>query len=228
MAIPSSPAGSTPAPQGRQVLMAGASGLIGREILQGLLSDDSVAAVHSLVRRELAVSHPKLTQHRVQFDRLPALPRVGEAFIALGTTIKVAGSQQAFRAVDHDAVLAVAKAAREAGATRLGIVSAMGADPNSRIFYSRVKGETEQDLAAVGYETLVIARPSMLAGDRTSLGQPERSGEKLALQVSRWLAPLIPSNYASVQAGSVARALLAAVPSSRGQRVMPSGELRRY
>jgi uncharacterized protein YbjT (DUF2867 family) len=125
----------------RTVVVAGASGLVGREILQGLLADESVAAVHSLGRRELPLRHPRLTQHRVDFKALPALPGVGEAFIALGTTIKVAGSQEAFRAVDYDAVLAVADAAKAAGARRLGVVSAMGADPRSRIFYNRVKGE---------------------------------------------------------------------------------------
>ena len=113
----------------RTVFVAGASGLVGREIMQGLLADTSVAAVHSLARRELPLQHPKLTQHIVDFKALPALPRVHEAFIAMGTTIKVAGSQAAFRAVDFDAVVAVAKAARAAGAARLGVVSAMGANP---------------------------------------------------------------------------------------------------
>ncbi len=211
----------------RSVLIAGASGLVGRHILEGLLADDSVGAVHSLGRRELGVTHSKLTQHRVDFSRaLPALPSVGEAFVALGTTIKVAGSQEAFRAVDYDAVLAVAKAARAAGATRLGVVSAMGADPHSRLFYNRVKGEMEQALSALAFDTLVIARPSFLAGDREALGQPLRSGEKLALRVSSWLAPLIPDNLKSIDAGAVARALLRAVPKARGKQVLPSGRMR--
>lgn len=211
----------------RSVLVAGASGLVGREILQGLLADDSVAAVHSLGRRELTLKHPKLTQHRVDFKALPALPGVGEAFVALGTTIKVAGSQEAFRAVDFDAVIAVAKAAKAAGATRLGVVSAMGADPRSKIFYNRVKGEMEAALSTLGFDTLVIARPSFLVGDRKALGQPERGGEALALNVSKWLAPLIPDNLKAIEAAAVARALLRAVPVSKGPRVMLSGELRR-
>jgi len=211
----------------RSVLIAGASGLVGRDILQGLLADDSVAAVHSLGRRELPLQHPRLTQHRVDFKALPALPRVGEAFVALGTTIKVAGSQEAFRAVDFDAVLAVAKAAKAAGATRLGVVSAMGADPRSRIFYNRVKGEMEAALSALGFDTLVIARPSFLVGDREALGQPVRSGEKLALNVSKWFAPLIPDNLKAIEAAAVARALLKAVPAAKGRRILPSSELRR-
>jgi uncharacterized protein YbjT (DUF2867 family) len=219
---------ATAAPAGRTALVAGASGLVGREILQGLLADDSVAAVHSVGRRELPLTHPKLTQHRVDFKAPLTLPRVDEAFIALGTTIKVAGSQEAFRAIDFDAVVAVAKAARAAGAKRLGVVSALGASARSGIFYNRVKGETEEALAALGFETLVIARPSFLAGDRESLGQPLRSGEKLALNISRWLAPIIPANYGSVAARSVAQGLLKNVPATRGRRVIPSGELRKY
>lgn len=201
---------------------------MGRAILAGLLADDSVAAVHTLGRRPLPLQHPKLTQHQVDFQALPALPRVGEAFIALGTTIKVAGSEPAFRAVDHDAVLAVARAARAAGATRLGVVSAMGADARSRIFYNRVKGETEAALRTIGFETLVIARPSFLAGDRIALGQPERSGEALALSVSRWLRPLIPANYRSISAQQVADGLLRRVKAGvPGTEVVLSGELQR-
>lgn len=211
----------------RSVLIAGASGLVGREILQGLLVDGSVVAVHSLGRRELPLQHPKLTQHRVDFKALPALPSVGEAFVALGTTIKVAGSQAAFHAVDFDAVVAVAKAAKAAGARRLGVVSAMGASPRSRIFYNRVKGEMEQALTALGLEGLVIARPSFLAGDREALGQPLRSGEKLALDLSKWLAPIIPANYGSIDAKAVARALLITVPQAQGHHVLASGELKK-
>jgi uncharacterized protein YbjT (DUF2867 family) len=212
----------------RTVLVAGASGLIGREILQGLLADPSVAAVHIVGRRELALRNPKLTQHAVDFKSLPALPPVDEAFIALGTTIKVAGSQEAFRAVDFGAVVAVAKAAKAAGAKRLGVVSAMGADPRSRVFYSRVKGEVEQALSQLGFEALVIARPSLLAGDRNALGQPVRSGEEWGLKISRWLGPLVPANYRVIDVKAVAAALLKTVPVTQGRRVLFSGEMQRF
>lgn len=212
----------------RSVLIAGASGLVGRHLLDGLLADDSITAVHSLGRRELGISHPKLTQYVVDYSKaLPALPRVDEAFVALGTTIKVAGSQQAFRAVDYEAVLAVARAAKAAGATRLGVVSAMGADQRSSLFYSRVKGDMEEALASMGFATLVIARPSMLAGDRGALGQPVRGGEQLAEKISRILSPLIPDNYKSIPAQAVAQALLSAVPSRRGRHTLLSGAMRR-
>ena len=208
------------------VLLAGGTGLVGRELLQLLLADPSVVAVHALGRRELPLHQPRLMQHRVDFAALPPLPHVDEAFIALGTTIKVAGSQAAFRAVDLDAVLAVAKAARAAGATRLGVVSAMGADAQSRVFYNRVKGEAEAALAALGFDTLVIARPSLLVGDRHALGQPLRSGEEVGVKVSRWLAPLIPANYRPIAAAAVARALVRAVRESAGKRVLLSGQMQ--
>jgi uncharacterized protein YbjT (DUF2867 family) len=102
----------------------------------------------------------------------------------------------------------------------------MGANAQSSVFYSRVKGELESALAGLGYEAVVVARPSMLAGDRAALGQPERGGEQLALMVSRWLRPLVPANYRSIQAADVARALLRAVPAVQGQQVLLSGAMQ--
>lgn len=211
---------------GRAALLAGATGLVGREILAAILADDRYAAVHVVGRRALAITHPKLSVHVLDFAALPALPAIDDVFIALGTTIKVAGSQQAFRAVDFDAVLAVAAATRAAGASRLGIVSAMGASEKSLIFYNRVKGEMEHAVSRLGFESLVFARPSMLVGDRDALGQPGRSGEKLALIFMRFAA-LIPANYRAIEAVRVARALVHAVRTAeKGTRVLLSGEMQ--
>src|SRR3954465_11547096 len=160
----------------RTVALAGATGLVGREILRGLVADPSVSAIHVLGRRALEAT-PKVLSYVVDFRALPALPHLDEVYLALGTTIKVAGSQEAFRAVDYEANLAVARAALAAGAKRAGLVSAMGASARSGIFYNRTKGEIEDALAALPFTGLVIARPSMLAGDRASLGQPVRAGE---------------------------------------------------
>jgi uncharacterized protein YbjT (DUF2867 family) len=208
------------------VALAGATGLVGRAILEGLLADSSVAAVHALGRRAPDLSHPKLTPHVVNFAALPPLPPVDEVYLALGTTIKTAGSQTAFRAVDFDANLSVARAALAAGARRAGLVSAMGADAKSRIFYNRVKGETEEALSELPFEGLVIARPSLLVGDREALGQPGRLGEKVGMAVGRLLGPLVPANYRPISAVRVARALLARVPAARGRVVLLSGEMR--
>lgn len=210
----------------RIVAIAGASGLVGREILRGLLADDSVEAIHALGRRPLNVQHPRLTSHVVDFDALAALPPVDEVYLALGTTIKVAGSQAAFRAVDFAANLVVARAAIAAGARRAGLVSAMGADAHSRIFYNRVKGELEEALSALGFDALVIARPSMLAGDRTTLGQPIRRGEKFVLSASTFLRPFIPVTYRPIAAADVARALLARVPLAVGKELLLSGAMQ--
>jgi uncharacterized protein YbjT (DUF2867 family) len=211
---------------GRVAMVAGATGLVGREILAALLADPAYAAVHAVGRRAPATTDPKLSCHVVDFAALPALPAVDDVFIALGTTIKLAGSQRAFRAVDFEAVLDLAKAARASGASRLGIVSAMGASETSLIFYNRVKGEMEHAVSRLGFDSLVFARPSMLAGDRDSLGQPERSGEKLALIFTRFRS-LIPANYRAIEASHVARALVHAVKAGeKGVRVLLSGEMQ--
>lgn len=163
---------------GRTIIIAGATGLVGRDILDGLLSDRSVVAVHSLGRKAPAIEHPKLTAYVVDFGALPALPSADEVYLALGTTIRAAGSQAAFRALDYHANLAVAKAALAAGASKAGLVSAMGADADATVFYNRVKGELENALAQMPFAGLVIARPSLLVGNREALGQPARRGEQ--------------------------------------------------
>jgi uncharacterized protein YbjT (DUF2867 family) len=200
---------------------------VGADILKGLLADETVVAVHSLGRRALAIAHPKLTAHVVDFAALPVLPPADEVYLALGTTIKIAGSQSAFRAVDYDANLAVAKAALAAGAGKAGLVSAMGANAHSKVFYSRVKGELEDALAQMPFAGLVIARPSMLVGNRAALGQPIRRGEELAFALGNVLGFLIPANYLPIEAAAVARALLAAVPAGKGRKVLLSGAMQR-
>ena len=211
----------------RTVILAGATGLVGREILQGLLADPSVSAVHSLGRRTPATQHPKLTAHIADFTALPPLPPADEVYLALGTTIKVAGSQAAFRALDYDANLNVAQAALAAGVKRAGLVSTMGADARSNIFYNRVKGELEDALTQLPFEGLVIARPSLLVGDREVLGQPKRSGEVIGEAIAQVLGFLIPANYKPIPASAVAQALLSGVPNARARTVLPSGAMQR-
>jgi len=212
---------------GRVVMVVGATGLVGREVLAALLADKRYRRVHTLGRKAPHLRHRKLTTHVVDFAHLPPLPQVDDVYIALGTTIRVAGSQQAFRAVDFDAVLAVATAARAAGASRLGVVSAMGADAQSGIFYNRVKGEMENALAALGFPVFVIARPSMLAGNRQALGQPARLGERFGLGLMQVMRAAIPANYRAIQATDVAHALVQAITlGSPGQRVMLSGDMQ--
>ncbi len=177
----------------------------------------------------LPLQHAKLVQHTVDFAALPRLPAVQEAFIALGTTLKVAGSQAAFRAVDFTAVVTLAQALRAQGTTKLGVVSAMGASAQSPVFYNRVKGEMEDALKALDFQTLVIARPSLLAGPRENLNQPARPGERISLVLARVLRPLIPANYQAVDVCQVAAGLMHAVGRGpAGVHVMLSGELQQY
>jgi uncharacterized protein YbjT (DUF2867 family) len=186
--------------------VAGGSGLIGRELL-AQLRDEPVLA---LVRRPLSgIAHsPHRREAVVDLRALPAdLPAPRRVFIALGTTMAQAGSREAFRSVDFDAVVAVARAARERGATHCGLVSALGADAHSSVFYNRVKGEAEAALAALGFERLVIARPSLLDGNRGATGQPHRSGEAWTLRLLRPVAGLIPKAWRPIAADRVARAL---------------------
>jgi len=206
-------------------LLAGASGLIGREVARLWAGPGDV---HLLLRRAPRNTLPGQQVHVVDYSALPAMPAAEEAFCCLGTTIAVAGSKAAFRAVDFDAVLAFANAARKAGVTRFGVVSALGANPASGSFYSRVKGEVEAALATVGFSTLVVARPSLLAGDRAALNQAPRLAERIALAIAGPLSPLIPAAWRPIQASTVARALLLAVREAHpGVRVLTSGEMQR-
>lgn len=194
-------------------------------MLQTLLADPTVSQVHALSRRPLRADHPKLQVHLVDFNRLPALPQADEVYLALGTTIKVAGSQAAFRAVDLEANLAVAKAGIAAGARRMGLVSAAGANARSSTFYSRVKGELEDALKSMNWATLVIARPSLLLDSRDGLQQPPRLAEQIAIPIAKLLAPLLPGAYRPVHAHAVARSLVKTVPTAEGVIVLPSGTL---
>ena len=204
----------------KHVLIAGATGLTGEHLLDRILSVPAVARVIAPSRRPLA-EHTHLVNPVGQLtDLLAGLTgKLDTAFCCLGTTIRAAGSQEAFRAVDHDLVLAFAQRAREMGARHLLVISALGADPASRVFYNRVKGEMEQALQAQGWPQLTIARPSLLDGERSEF----RFGERLAAPLMRW----IPGKYRSIEASVLARALWRlAQEEGKGVRIVESDELR--
>lgn len=211
----------------RKVLIAGATGLVGQEILRFLITDSSVTEAHVFSRRPLHIEHPKLHVHVVDFRTLPSIPAVDEVYLAIGTTIKVAGSQAAFRAADFDANLAVAKKGIEAGAKRIALVSAVGANANSSVFYTRTKGELENALAQLDLQALVFAQPSLLLGNRDALGQPRRIGEKIATAVSKIITPLLPAIYRPVYAHSVALSLVKILPTAEGKITLSSSDLIR-
>jgi uncharacterized protein YbjT (DUF2867 family) len=213
----------------RTALLAGATGLIGRQLLPLLIASPAYGHVHVLLRRIASgiETQPKLQLHTVDFTRLGNLPPADDVYIALGTTIKVAGSEAAFRQVDFDFVVDTARAARAAGATRLAIVSALGADTKSRVFYSRVKGEMQDAVMGLGYTSVVFAQPSLLVGDRAALGQPVRSGEVWATRLLGPVMALVPRGIRPIAARDVAAALIAATLDARpGKRVLRSGQMQ--
>ena len=205
----------------QHILIAGATGLTGEHLLDRVLNEPTVTRVLAPSRKPLA-AHPRLENPVGEPEAF--LPRLsGEvevAFCCLGTTIKQAGSEEAFRAVDHDMVVAFGKRAREMGARHLIVISAIGADPESSIFYNRVKGEMEQSLRAQGWPQLTIARPSLLIGERLD----ERPAEKIAGLFSK----LIPGKYHGIEACDLARALWRlALEEQKDVRVVESDELRK-
>lgn len=206
----------------RTALVAGASGLVGGHLLHLLLADAAYARVITLARRQLDARHAKLDQRVLDLGALDAVtdpPHVDDAFCCIGTTIKKAGSQDAFRQVDYDYVLAFARAAQRAGARQFLLVTALGADPASRIFYSRVKGEIEQAVQQLPFEGIQIFRPSFLMGERAEV----RLAERIGVPVARVLAPLLVGplrRYRPVDAADVARAMVqVATEAPRGPHV---------
>ena len=214
----------------RSALLAGATGLIGRALLPMLLHGHTYQRVTVLARgpaRGIAAD-PKLDWLSIDFAHLPnPLPAVDDVYIALGTTIKVAGSQDAFRQVDFEYVVGIARAARAVGATHLGVVSALGADSASRVFYNRVKGDMQAAIGALGYESVAIAQPSMLIGDRAAFGQPVRNGEVWVERVLRPVMALVPKSVRPLAAVQVAEALLQATLEAKpGVRFLSSAQMQ--
>ena len=205
------------------LLIAGATGLVGRECLALALADRAFDRVVVLARKPASgVTAPKLDWRVAHFGQLEmqrSAFEVDAVLCALGTTIKVAGSRERFREVDHDYPLALARLGVAAGARHYLLVSALGADAGSRIFYNRVKGETERDILALPYDHVTIARPSLLTGTRAEA----RPGERLG-QVIGWA---IPGKYRPIAARTVARALIDSAKHPDGRRVLESAEMRR-
>jgi uncharacterized protein YbjT (DUF2867 family) len=205
----------------QRILLAGATGLTGEHLLDRLLNEPTVARVLAPSRRPLA-AHPHLENPVGELAALlPHLSgNVDIAFCCLGTTIKQAGSEAAFRAVDHDLVLAFATRARALGARHLLVISALGADAHSAVFYNRVKGELEAALQAQDWPQLTIVRPSLLLGARREF----RLGERLLAPLARW----IPGKYRGIKACTLAHALWRlALEEQDGTRIIESDQLRR-
>lgn len=205
-------------------VVAGATGLVGRELVRQLGADGGWREVRALVRRPPPpeLSHARVTAVQVDYARLEPAPDWAAAehvFCALGTTMRQAGSAEAFRRVDLEYPVALARAALARGARHFLLVSAVGASTGSRFFYNRVKGEVEDAIAILGFRSVTVARPSLLLGPR---GEP-RLGER----VGRIVGLIAPPRWRPVPAAHVARALLrAAKRDTPGVRHLENAQLR--
>jgi uncharacterized protein YbjT (DUF2867 family) len=195
------------------VVIAGASGVVGRRALHHLLVSDDVGGVVALGRRTLPTQHDKLVSRVVDLRNKTATAAeiadgTAVAICCLGTTLKTAGSKEAFRAVDHDAVVTFAEAAREKGAQRFVLVSAVGANPRARNFYLRTKGETEEALARLDFAQLTVLRPSFI--DDQGARKEYRPLERVTLPIARAVFALIGTSrrYAPVSADTIGKAVV--------------------
>lgn len=194
----------------RVALIAGASGLVGRGVLQRLLQDPAYAQVRVLTRRPLNLSHPHLREIVTDFTGLEALGeslRVDDVFCCLGTTLRTAGSRAAFEDVDYRMVVELARLTHAAGAQQFLVISAAGASEHAPSFYSRVKGRMEKAVSALDFEALHILRPSLLLGARSE----HRRGEAFAQKLSPLLAMLCAGplrRYRPIPAEQVAEAMV--------------------
>ncbi|CAM4470582.1 NAD(P)H-binding protein [Paenibacillus tarimensis] len=218
---------------GQRAVIAGASGLVGQELVKLLLGDKRYEQVTILVRKKLSMAHPKLVQREINFDLLEQLADQRELFAGaviyctLGTTIKKAGSQEAFARVDYEYPLALGRLAKEHNADRFLIVTSMGANPQSRIFYNRVKGQVERDLRALGLPSLYIFRPSLLLGNRSEFRLGERIGAVAAAGLPfLWVGGM--KRFKPVEARVVALAMQqAADQGPDGEQIYESSAISR-
>lgn len=191
----------------KKALLVGASGLTGGHLLNLLLQSDDYKTVIVYVRKSLQLNHPKLIEKIIDFETFNASVEADDIFCCLGTTIKKAGSKQAFIKVDLDFPLKLAKLQMQAGSSKFLIVSAMGAASNAFIFYSQVKGRLEERLKTIGFPALFIFRPSLITGNRIE----KRVAEKISIVVFKFINPLFIGplkKYRSVSAEAIAKAML--------------------
>jgi uncharacterized protein YbjT (DUF2867 family) len=212
----------------RTALIVGSSGLIGKQLVELLLLDSYYTTVKAITRSPLSLQHPKLSNVVINFDSLAdhhQLLQADDVFCCLGTTIKQAGTKQAFQRVDFDYPLEIAEISKRLGATQYLVVSALGANKDSSIYYNQVKGKLEHALEALNFDALHIFRPSLLLGDRTE----QRAGEDAAKIVYKIFGFLIPKKYKAIDSARVARAMLVyAKELKKGVFIHESAEMQHF
>lgn len=205
-------------------LIAGASGLTGSALMELLLESNAYDRVKILVRRALVIDHPSLEQIVYDYDHPDeSCIQADHVYCCLGTTMKKAGSREAFYRVDHDYPLQVARAAYQNGAGKFALVSAVGANPGSMFFYNRVKGHLEEDLKEIPFEAVYIFRPSMLLGTRDEF----RLAETLGKGLMKPLGFLLPGNMKPIHVNQVAACMMdTMMGQERGVHIIQSKEMQ--
>lgn len=192
----------------RVALVIGASGLVGKQVVQQLSESNQYAKVKVLLRSKMVLEHPKIEQIIIDFNKISALTLTADdIFCCLGTTMAKAGSKEAFYKVDFTFPLEIAKSMLQNGAETFAIVTAMGASASSFVYYNKVKGQIEDTLKSLDYQRLVIVRPSMLLGER----QEKRLGETIGKVLMKSIDFLTPKKYKAVYDKQVAAAMIHAV-----------------
>ncbi|MEI7726563.1 MAG: oxidoreductase [Bacteroidota bacterium] len=203
--------------QKKTAMISGATGLVGEQLLNQLLSDPAYAKVIAMVRKPLEMTHEKLEQQVIDFAQLPAALagiKADDGYCCLGTTLKTAGSKEKQYVIDHDYVVWFAQGCHNAGVSRFAVVSSIGANAESSNFYLRTKGEMERDLKKIPFTALSILQPSFLLGERREF----RSGEKIGIAVMKALNPLMVGGlkkYRGVQVSVVAGCMIKQICSEK-------------
>lgn len=212
----------------KTAIVAGTTGLIGAQVLELLLHNNDYDRVVALSRKPLTTSHPKLTNLVVNFDELQGHSdrlKEDDVFCCLGTTMKQAGSKEAFRKVDFHYPVSLARITKDHGAKQFLLVTALGANAHSSVFYNRVKGEVQAEISKMAFSAFHIFQPSMLVGSRIQ----ERTGERIAQRIMQYADFLIPAKYKAIESAKVARAMIAiAAQNHTGTFIYESAELQSY
>jgi uncharacterized protein YbjT (DUF2867 family) len=210
-------------------IIIGATGLVGNELLQQLIADKEVDKIKVFVRKPIPATHPKIEQHVIDFDNSNSYSNLvtGDVlYCCMGTTIKTAGSQEAFKKVDFQYPFDFGKIAKQNGVKTYVLVSSLGADKTSNNFYLRTKGEIEADLTNLKFESLVIVRPSMLLGNRKEFRLGELIG-KVVMKTLSFLFFGFLKRYKAIEAEDVAKAMIKlSISSNVGVTIVLSDKLQ--
>ena len=211
----------------RTAVVAGASGLVGKELVQKMINSDQYRLIYVLSRKKSGLVNEKIRELVIDFESIGQLKfdePIDDAFCSLGTTMKQAGSRENFKKVDYEYVVALASLVKQSGASKFIVISAMGANSKSAVFYNKIKGMTEDALKDIGFTQLIILRPSLLLGERAE----KRFAEGLSGIFMKAFNFLIPDNYKAIKAERVAGSMLKmALKSEENVLIVESGEMLR-